>query len=104
MLSLYPPCCHATQHSQPNQQYTSIQELLDNMSGSKSFNNMVKCKHCKLVADGRIGMRMSGTGRPLSMDETDEKYILQCIENKATAHGRRNDSAMYLNHRVKEIS
>ena len=84
------------------EQYTSVHKLLDDKSGSKNFKHMVKRKHCKLVMEKRIGMRKSGTGRPRAMDETDENYVLQCIENKATAHGRRHDSVMYLNHRVKK--
>ena len=35
------------------------------------------------------------------MDEVDERCIMQCIEEKATAHGRRHDPVMHLNHRVK---
>ena len=84
------------------EQYTSVHKLLDNKSGSKNLNHMVKRKHRKLVMEKRIGMRKSGTGRPRAMDETDENYVLQCIENKATAHGHRHDSVMYLNHRVKK--
>ena len=84
------------------EQYTSVHKLLDNKSGNKNLNHMVKQKRRKLVMEKRIGMRKSGTGRPRAMDETDEKYVLQCIENKTTAHGRRHDSVMYLNHRVKK--
>lgn len=36
------------------------------------------------------------------MDKVDEDFLVQCIDNKATAHGRRHDSVLYLNHRVKK--
>ena len=36
------------------------------------------------------------------MDETDENFILECIESKSTAHGRRQDLVMYTNRRVKK--
>ena len=36
------------------------------------------------------------------MDENDEIFLAKAIENKATAHGRRKDSVLYLNHRVKK--
>ena len=32
----------------------------------------------------------------------DETFLLTCIQNKATAHGRRHDFVLYLNHRVKK--
>ena len=36
------------------------------------------------------------------MDENDEIFLAKAIENKATAHDRRKDSLLYLNHRVKK--
>jgi hypothetical protein len=36
------------------------------------------------------------------MHEEDERFVLECIENKATAHGCRHDPVLYLNHRVKK--
>jgi hypothetical protein len=36
------------------------------------------------------------------MDEIDEQFLVQSITEKATAHGKRHDSVMYLNHRVKK--
>lgn len=47
-------------------------------------------------------MRKASTGRPQASNEGDEKFFLECIEIKATAHGRRHDPVMYLNHRVKK--
>lgn len=36
------------------------------------------------------------------MDEEDERMLMDCIMEKGTAHGRRHDSVIYLNHRVKK--
>ena len=47
-------------------------------------------------------MRWLGSGRKPIIDEEDEKFVAQSIEQKATAHGRRKDSVLYLNHRVKK--
>ena len=47
-------------------------------------------------------MRKASVGRPRAFDEEDEKFILQCIEQKATAHGRRHDPDMYTGRRVKK--
>ena len=47
-------------------------------------------------------MRKASSGRPKSLDEEDEKFILDCIDNKATAHGQRHDAVLYMNHLVKK--
>ena len=36
------------------------------------------------------------------MLDEDERFVLECIENKATAHARCHDPLLYLNHRVKK--
>ena len=41
-------------------------------------------------------------GRPLTMDEVDETFLLNWIEPKTTAHGRRGDQVMYTGRRVKK--
>ena len=63
---------------------------------------MVKREKNKLIINNRLGLRALGSGRKEEMDETDENFLLTCIQNKATAHGRRHDSVLYLNHRVKK--
>ena len=63
---------------------------------------MVKREKNKLIINYRLGLRALGSGRKEEMDETDENFSLTCIQNKATAHGRRHDSVLYLNHRVKK--
>ena len=63
---------------------------------------MITRKKRKLVILRRLGLRKASTGRPLALDDVDENFILQCIENKSTAHGRRNDSVMYVGRCVKK--
>ena len=41
-------------------------------------------------------------GKPLSMDEVDETFLLNRIEAKTTAHGRRGDQVMHTGRRVKK--
>ncbi|CAG2187339.1 unnamed protein product [Mytilus edulis] len=43
-----------------------------------------------------------GAGPKEKIDEEDEDFLLNCIESKATAHGRRHDSVLYLNHSVRK--
>ena len=56
----------------------------------------------KLITKSRMEMRKLCAGRHVSLHEEDEEFLLQCIDNKSTAHGRRHDAVMYLNHRVKK--
>jgi hypothetical protein len=66
------------------------------------FQNMIRRQYKKDIIKKIIGLRKQSAGRPHSLDEEDERFVLECIENKATAHGRRHDPVLYLNHRVKK--
>ncbi|CAC5360002.1 unnamed protein product [Mytilus coruscus] len=46
--------------------------------------------------------RKLGAGPKEKIDDEDEDFLLNCIESKATAHGRRHDSVLYLNHSVRK--
>ena len=46
-------------------------------------------------------MRKASSARPQALDE-DEKFILECIEQKSTTHGHRHDAVMYTGQRVKK--
>ena len=61
-------------------------------------------KRCRknLIKDRRLKLRRLGSGRKLAMDDEDERMLVDCITDKGTAHGRRQDSVLYLNHRVKK--
>ena len=57
----------------------------------KALKNIITQKKRKLVIL-RLGLRKDSTGRPLTLNDVDENFILlQCIENKSTALGRRNN-------------
>ena len=68
----------------------------------KNVTAMVSRMQKELIKANRIGVRKASSGRPRQMDDVDEQFLLHCIENKATAHGRRHDAVMYLHHRVKK--
>ena len=55
----------------------------------------------RLVLDNRLKLRKLGAGAPVLLDSEDKEFIAKAIESKSTAHGRRHDSTLYLNHRVK---
>ena len=84
-----------------DEQHASTLEILSNENG-RAFKQMVRRKQRSLITKKRIGMRKASQGRSQVMDEVDEHYVMQCIEEKATAHGRRHDNIMYLSHRVKK--
>jgi hypothetical protein len=49
----------------------------------------------------RIKRRKLGQGRPNAIDEDEETFVARCIESKATYHGRRKETTMFINRRVK---
>lgn len=80
-----------------------FQEIINtDGKNSKGLRQMINRKYRKLIVDKRVGMRKASSGRPQQIDEEDEQFILQSIEEKATAHGRRHDAVLYTGHRVKK--
>ena len=71
-------------------------------NSQQKVNAMIKRTQSRLINENRLGKQKLGAARNLSLDEEDETFILRCIENKATAHGRRHDVVMYLHHRIKK--
>ena len=49
-----------------------------------------------------MNRRARSTGAPRALDNEDEELIQKAIEDKSTAHGRRHDAMLYVNHRVKK--
>lgn len=45
--------------------------------------------------------KLTTQGRPSLIDSEDEEFLAKAIEDKATYHGRRKDTVMYTNRRVK---
>ena len=68
----------------------------------KRIGEMIQRTSLRLIKENRIGLRKKSSGRPLSMDQLDEEFLLNCIETKATGHGRRGNQVMYTGHRVKK--
>ena len=54
-----------------------------------------------LLEQNRVKRRRLGAGRPMEMGEDEEQFLLQSIEEMSTAHGRRHDTVLYMNHKVK---
>ncbi len=82
--------------------HASILEFLSNEILSRAFKQMVRKKQRSLETKNWIGMRKASQGRPKVMDEVDENFVMQCMEEKATAHRCRHDNVMYLSHQVKK--
>ena len=97
--------------SQIDEEKDNIEDLKDAIKSLKSITEeddapSKRCmlRRCKsnLIKEKRLKLRKLGGGRKLSMDEMDERFLVDCIMDKATAHGRRHDTILYLNHRVKK--
>ena len=54
-----------------------------------------------LLEQNRVKRRRLAAGRPMEMGEDEEQFPLQSIEEMSTAHGRRHDTVLYMNHKVK---
>jgi hypothetical protein len=65
------------------------------------FKQCVKRLANKLLKENRIKSRRLGAGAKPLLDTDDEEYVAAAIESKSSAHGRRHDTVLYLNHRVK---
>ena len=71
----------------------SLKSLMRNETkiDKKKLNQMIRRTQGQLIQENRLGLRKASTGRPLSLDDEDEQFILSCIESKSTARGRRHD-------------
>ena len=69
---------------------------------ANKFNRARKRVANQLLDENRVKRRKLGAGRPVAIDEEDEHFLAKCIAEKSTTHGRRHDTVMYLNHRVKK--
>ena len=67
----------------------------------KRFNQAVRRTARRLVPQQRLTRRSLGAGRKRELDSEDEEWLLKCIEDKATIHGRRHESVLYTHQRVK---
>jgi hypothetical protein len=87
-----------------------LQEIIKNKTNlllhedkynSQRFNQAVGRLADKLIRDNRVKLRRLRPGPKDLLDYNDEQFIANAIESKSSTHGRRHDSVLYLNHRVK---
>ena len=71
-------------------------------SSKKQFQQCKRKLATQLIEENRIKRRKICSGAPRLLDSDDEEYIKRAIEDKSTAHGRRHDSVLYTNKRVKK--
>ena len=74
----------------------------ENRKSLDKFRQAIKRTAAALIEDNRIKSRKLGAGAPMKMDEEDEIILEKCIEEKASAHGRRHDTVLYTGHRVRK--
>ena len=78
--------------------------LMGDVKGQK-VKQMIKRKAKSLFEENRVKRRkISSQGRLSLLDSEDEEFVAKCIEDKATYHGRRHDTVMYTNKRVKKVT
>ena len=85
-----------------NQKISKLDALLEQRNEDESWKKRVSRRKKRIIEERKLKKRKSNHGRPRLVDINDELYVAKCIEEKATAHGRRHDSVLYLNHRVKK--
>ena len=73
-----------------------------NRGNFKDLSTRINYAQKKFIKLKRLKMRKVGSGRKSLIDSDGEKFVAKAIETKATAHGRRHDSTLYLGHRVKK--
>ncbi len=81
-----------------------LQDLQDGKSKShkQRLQQMRRRRAKKLLILNRVGKRkLGGQGRKPFIDSDTEEKIAKAIEDKATYHGRRHNTTMYTNRRVK---
>ena len=88
----------------------ALEERLENLQ-SLERNDISACRKVqqakrKIVTDlidsNRIKRRKLGAGAPSLLDSEDEEFIADAIASKSTCHGRRHETTLFTNHRVKK--
>ena len=85
------------------EQISATEKLLNKETcyDKQKHRNCVKRLADKLIDENRIKSRSLGAGAKPLLDSEDELFIANAIENKSSAHGRRQNTVLYLHHRVK---
>lgn len=61
---------------------------------SQKLNQAIKRTAENLMDENRIKKRKLVAGPKDKIDDENEEFLLNCIETKATAHGRRHDMVL----------
>ena len=61
---------------------------------------MNKLRYYKIVKKYRLGGRKCDSGQLKMLDDVDERFVLQCMDNKSAAHERRHDIVMGRGRRI----
>ena len=77
-----------------------LEECISNPESS-SFKMRVVRTAKSITEEHRIKRRRLGQGRPETIDDDEEEFVARCMEAKATYHGRRKETTMFLNRRVR---
>ena len=82
----------------------SVKEILapTNAEAERKVNQAVKRQAVQLQEENRSKRLWLGAGAPRKLDSDDEEFVAKVIEEKATYHGRRHETVMYTNRRVKK--
>ena len=72
----------------------SYKKVLDD-ENEASLERRVKYEKTKLITTKRLKARRTGQGRKSIVSEEAQRYVAKCVEEKATAHGRRHTSVLY---------
>lgn len=68
----------------------------------QNVKQAVKRQAVQLQESHRLKRRRLGAGPSSRIDSDDEEFVAKAIEEKATYHGRRHETVMYTNRRVKK--
>ena len=79
---------------------SKLEECISNPESS-SFKMRVVRTATSITEEHRIKRRRLGQGRPETIDDDEEEFVARCIEPKATYHGRRKETTVFLNRRVR---
>ena len=72
-----------------------------NKYDNRRFKQMVKRTQQQLIESNRLKKGEKSTDRPAVVDEKIENFLVKCIADKCVSHGRRQDTDLYSNRRIK---
>ena len=76
-------------------------QLSETKYSQQRLQQMQKRTATKLMEENRVKRRCLGAGANEKVDEACQAFIVKAIESKATYHGRREETVMFTNRRVR---